>query len=172
MSARRDYAKKGKTTKSRKKGAKAANGQLWKIVLLSLTCVAIVLVYYARNDFQRLQLQHSAVAVVETPQTEKPQFEFYSKLPEAPRSTQEAKPPHQALYQIQLASFKQPQDADRLKAELLLDGYSVNVKPIRTSDQQIFLRVNVGPYQNLADAKAALQNLRAENYRGVINRIS
>ena len=167
MSARRDYAKKGKGSKKRTKTAK---NHFWKISLLTLTCLVIALAYYARNDLQKIHLQtHTMAKKTEPVQIAKPKFEFYSQLPTKPKHAKKSPPPSNSqkdIYQIQLASFKLPEDAERLKAQLILDGYTANIKPF-TLDKQKYLRVSIGPYQNLADANKALQSFHAENYEGL-----
>ncbi len=55
-------------------------------------------------------------------------------------------------FQLQVGSFQNYHDADKLKAELLLDGFNCYIERFR-KENITWYRVQVGPYQSLNQAK-------------------
>jgi len=101
----------------------------------------------------------------------KPRFDFYTLLPErsieytvAPADTAtpaSAKPSE--FYLLQAGSFKQREDADRRRAELLLLGLEPNIEETN-GDNGRWYRVYLGPFQsrnklNKARSLTAAQNI-------------
>jgi hypothetical protein len=97
----------------------------------------------------------------------KPRFDFYTLLPEQtidvelqpgevqrPRGSQPAAPGEQ--YLLQAGSFRQREDADRRRAELLLLGLEPRVEEAR-GDNGLWYRVYLGPY----DSRAAMARARS-----------
>lgn len=86
----------------------------------------------------------------------KPRFDFYQLLEEdkveAPRSDNKpssratAKTAEPIEYLMQVGSFKQPDDADRLRAELLMMNLDVNIEEFKKRNNDRYFRVLVGPY--------------------------
>jgi|GEM_PF-3145562 len=75
-------------------------------------------------------------------------------------------------YILQVASLQRASDADRLKAQLVLQGYDVSVQPFQHSGTT-WLRVKVGPYHSLAEAQRARQSLRQQHhYNSILIRIN
>jgi len=74
-------------------------------------------------------------------------------------------------YLIQIASFKNRQDAEHLKASLTLKGFDVSV--VATVQQQVsWFRVIVGPFGSRAAAEKVQLNLaHNERIKGMIRRI-
>jgi hypothetical protein len=170
MSARQDYAKKLRTPPKRsKKKAKASRGNVTlRLVLLTLIVTSIAAAYYMRRDLFQIQTPQVIAPIVNI--TEKPHFEFYSKLPEAKKEIvkNEVK---KGPYQIQVAKVDKAKEADSLKAELTLDGYSVATKSTKSNDGKTSIQVNVGPYPTLAEAKQAADILKANSYDGEISAV-
>lgn len=74
-------------------------------------------------------------------------------------------------YLIQIASFKNRQDAERMKAALTLKGFDVNVA--MTSQQQVnWFRVIVGPFNSrMAAEKVQLALAQSERIQGMIRKM-
>lgn len=72
---------------------------------------------------------------------------------------------------IQIASFRNRQDAEKLKASLILKGFDVNVA-MATQNQANWYRVIVGPFASRNDAMKT-QNILARNERiqGMIRKV-
>lgn len=60
--------------------------------------------------------------------------------------------PKQEAYLLQVASFKQRQDADRMKAALVMKGFDVNVKK-SVQENGRFYRVILGPFATKEEAQ-------------------
>lgn len=127
-------------------------------------------------------------AVKPPPKSEpaRPHFDFYTILPElevvvpepravgtpeqrtTPGATAGA-PPRQAakvdapgIYVLQIGSFKNSKDAERMKAELALIGVEAGIETVSVN-QQKWHRVRVGPYSQLARLNNARSELLANN---------
>lgn len=122
------------------------------------------------------------------PDVTRSQFDFYTILPElevvvpdpqvaAPErkpaeSVDRAVPdkaPQQAVrvdapgvYILQIGSFRERRDADRMKAELALLGVEAGIETVSVN-QQKWHRVRVGPYRQLAQLNNARSELLANN---------
>ena len=76
-----------------------------------------------------------------------------------------------AVYLVQLAAFKQRHEADRVKAELILKGFQVNVSESIQRDV-VWYRVMVGPYSSMMDAEHAKKGLaRSSRLTGIIRKV-
>ena len=64
-------------------------------------------------------------------------------------------------YLLQVASFQHLNDADKLKAKLIMQGYEVTIAPFKIATHTWY-RVKVGPYFNLSEAKTARQAVKAQ----------
>ena len=94
----------------------------------------------------------------------RPKFDFYKILPEM-----EVPVPEWALsgdddddkpglapgaYVLQVGSFKQFEDADRTKAHLAFRGISARIQRVVINGQDVWFRVHVGPFSDVADIRA------------------
>ncbi len=102
----------------------------------------------------------------------KPKFDFYTILPavetilpraQSTKEKQDAKPtvPEKNVsYVLQAASFAKFEDADRLKAELTLNGLSTHIQKVTIEGRGEYHRVRLGPFSNLDELNAVHQRLR------------
>ncbi|MGQ3888059.1 SPOR domain-containing protein [Legionella sp. CNM-1927-20] len=82
----------------------------------------------------------------------------------AARHTKEA-------FLIQIAAFNRRQDAEHLKASLVLRGFDVTISPILKNNVNWY-RVVVGPFPSRAEAeKAQLAVARSERMKGMIRKV-
>ena len=90
------------------------------------------------------------------PEPRHPQFEFYSVLPEMevevppdtlrPSATISQTPTSSTgIYQLQVASYRSSEDAERMKASLALKGISARVERVSVNEKTYY-RVRSGPY--------------------------
>lgn len=109
----------------------------------------------------------------------KPRFDFYTILPEmevvVPEPEPEVIPKSQAKqeqseeppageagkYMLQMGSFRQYADADRLKASLALVGIQAEIQKVKIDSGELFHRVRAGPYS--ADKVKVLSARLKEN---------
>ncbi|MBM69187.1 MAG: sporulation protein [Haliea sp.] len=102
----------------------------------------------------------------------KPRFDFYTMLPEQTidvevEPTEVAQqpnvaPPPAESYVLQAGSFRQREDADRRRAELLLLGLEPSVEE-STGDNGRWFRVYLGPYTTHAQMSRARGLTAAQN---------
>jgi len=130
---------------------------------------------------------------VETEAEDRPRFEFYSILPELEvvipefpgrRGEAEAEegttPPPEGLdpipetepdgqYFLQVGSFREPDQADRMKAEVALLGLDVRVVTVEVNDEQ-WHRVRAGPFGDVGALDEARERLQANDIEYLVLR--
>lgn len=129
----------------------------------------------------------------------KPKFEFYTLLtqeesvtpaishavpaesrPSAPKemtAVKQAAPvkterkENKENYVVQIASFNKKQDAERMKASLILKGFNVAIVSVKRQNMEWF-RVMMGPFPNRIEAeKAQVDVARSERVMGLIRKM-
>lgn len=110
-------------------------------------------------------------------------FDFYSLLPamkviipdrevavtdaEIPRQTTST---NTIPYILQAGSFKDPQQADRLKAGLALIGIESSIETVSIKDSGTWHRVRIGPLTNMKDIEKIRTRMRANNIDPILIR--
>lgn len=104
----------------------------------------------------------------------KPHFDFYTilqnKSVETPENTkQEIKNSKQQdmQYILQVASVRNPKDADRLRAQLILLGYQVFITQSHAG-KIAWHRVNIGPFKTLDEAEHRQDELRKNKINSLL----
>jgi len=104
----------------------------------------------------------------------KPRYDFYTLLPEKEAvipeaqidaeasAPQAAPPPPGERYVLQAGAFRDPRDADALKARLALLGLVARVEVARIAGVE-WHRVRLGPYENLRDLDQVRNQLAQNN---------
>ncbi|MFO7603640.1 MAG: SPOR domain-containing protein [Gammaproteobacteria bacterium] len=101
----------------------------------------------------------------------KPRFDFYTILPElevaipelellSDRKKTAAGSSDNTQYILQAGSFKQHDEADKLKALLALQGIVASIQTVRIGDGETWHRVRVGPLQGLDNLNQTRQRLQ------------
>jgi cell division protein FtsN len=157
---------------SRKNVRKKANNQsapLWAWVLIGSLLAALItlLIYISNRSTNRPAPTPTAKTEQKTkptPGTPQPRFDFYQILKEreveVPDRSGEiaAKTPENITYFLQAGSFKSADDADRLRADLILLNMEAKVETA-SSKGTTWYRVVVGPFQSrskMAKARSVL----------------
>ena len=131
----------------------------------------------------------------------KPQFSFYTVLPEmevlvseeevnrrvkqpsvgqpptvaaqaaptAPAAT--PSPPQSESLLLQVAAFKKPEEADRMKAKLALLGVTADIQTVSINNEAAFYRVRVGPFNSANKLKDVRDRLKGNGYDSVVVRL-
>lgn len=103
--------------------------------------------------------------------TPKPRFDFYTMLPEQsidaqaqPQTTVKPRASNKTseYYLLQAGSFRQSEDADRRRAQLLLLGLEPNIEE-STGDNGRWFRVYVGPFDTRSKMAKARSLTAAQN---------
>jgi cell division protein FtsN len=112
----------------------------------------------------------------------RPRFDFYNILPELEVVVPEKEitgKPHEGVpqverpgtYLLQAGSFRSFQQADRLKAELVLLGLQTDVQNVTINNRETWYRVRVGPYHNLDDLNEVRSRLRKQGIDAILIKI-
>lgn len=113
---------------------------------------------------------------------DKPRFDFYTILPELevvipehdlfgdkpekaeqkPARPGQPAPPADSntRYIIQAGSFRNPEQADRLKAQLALHGIEASIQTVKINDNDTWHRVRVGPISDLTTVNQTRKRLQ------------
>jgi len=112
----------------------------------------------------------------------RPKFDFYTILPELEvaipeeeliekqRSSKKSVNPKTETirYTLQAGSFRNPKQADRLKAELALQGIVANIQPVKINDSDTWYRVRIGPMHDIATLNRTRKRLRENNIAAIV----
>ncbi len=112
----------------------------------------------------------------------KPRFEFYTVLPEMEVRVPGEQLPKRgtrrqesvadsASYVLQVASFKNHQEADRLKARLALLGMEAKIQTVSVDGKQTWHRVRLGPISREADVEDLHRRLKEINLKAIIFKV-
>lgn len=110
-------------------------------------------------------------------------FDFYSLLPsmevvipDKEVKVRDEEVPKQAgpvnsaktQYILQAGSFRDEQQADRLKAGLALLGIESTIEPVKIKDSGLWHRVRVGPFTNLGEIDKVRSRMRANSIEPIL----
>lgn len=109
-----------------------------------------------------------------TAESTQPQYEFYTMLPKdkiddttAEKEKTESKNLPSAQYHLQIAAMNKFEDADHLKAQLILQGYNASIsKQVRHGSTRY--RVLVGPFNSTKAAIAQQQTLKKNHINSIL----
>ncbi|MDR9436175.1 MAG: SPOR domain-containing protein [Thiohalophilus sp.] len=121
---------------------------------------------------------------------DKPRFDFYTILPElevvipehdlfgdkseepATKTDKPGQPTPPAddntRYIIQAGSFRNPEQADRLKAQLALHGIEASIQTVKINDNDTWHRVRVGPINDLATVNQTRKRLQDNDIATIV----
>jgi cell division protein FtsN len=109
------------------------------------------------------------------------QYDFYSMLPKfevevpekgkpAPRDTAQAAVEQPGAYVLQVGSYRNPEDAERLRSKMEKLGIEAKVQHVSIDTDELH-RVLVGPIRDLAKLNSTRRELRAANFDVVMYRV-
>ncbi len=118
----------------------------------------------------------------EQSESPKPRFEFYTLLPEMEVAVPEAelKPGQQTMgstptgpgtYYLQAGSFRLPEEADRMKANLAFLGLESSIQTVSINGADTWHRVRIGPFSDLASLNEARRRLRDNNVESIVLKV-
>jgi len=95
--------------------------------------------------------------------------EVVSTPEDYPATFEDEQPNQTTQYLLQAASFRDSEDADTLRAQLLLLSLPTRVDQVQL-DNGRWYRVTVGPFSSQADAQRAMTRLRQHNLGAVLRK--
>lgn len=155
-----DFAKKPKATQRKKKVEKKQTpGWVWLFVGIVAGVFVSFLGYLANitpESAPELTLERTVEKVDEIRQDVKKtvatKFDFYTLLPErevivpVEHEDVDNQPQQATIYILQAGSFRSSNDADRLRAQLILMGLETKVEQVSVANGDLWHRVQVGPF--------------------------
>jgi len=174
-----DFAKKKNT--SPRKGPSGSGIPDWVWLLTgAVTGAFIMFLFYLSgltpqklNDNKAAQNTPDKTADVQN--ADKPTFEFYDSLKnneiippgDSKKHSTDSSTSPGASYLLQVGSFPKLQDADALKAKLILEGLDTNIQPFNKNGQ-IYNRVLVGPFTDQNKMNQAKATLAQHNITPIV----
>ena len=172
MAARRDYAKRPSTHSNKKK---PLPGWVWMLGGLLAGLVVSYLVYLQKEGGVSL-VKKSDKPVARPTQKKTPaaqttkkrddgiKFDFYNILPELevviPDIELGKENTEQATYYLQVGSFKNEEEAEARKAELLLLNFTPSIQTVTIDNSQTWHRVRLGPFTDRRTVDKARRGLQ------------
>lgn len=157
------------------------------LIMLAILVVAGIFVYniYIRDHDAPSPAQPAPVARQDTPQPSAPpaqqrqqqaKYSFYDELKKRNNEVQaEVEAKTKALdnantvkgtyYRVQVGAFKEAEQAERLRARLILRDYPVTI--LRSDN---FHLVQVGPYQNREEAQKIEESLKQSGFKVLLKK--
>lgn len=192
----RDFAKKNRPAPRRRKPQSQVPGWVWLFTGCVLGAFITFLVYLADLP-GAAEGERSAPAEVvaaldldlepeqETRGIPKPRFDFYKLLKESevivpatrpeqasdngPDLTVEPTPTlAQEEFILQVGSFRRTEEADRLRAQLLLLNLDAYTEQVTLQNDQTWHRVLVGPFNNQSRLASARATLVSNDYNALV----
>ena len=173
----RDFAKKSsgrKKTPARKRQAqngKGAGGWRWYFAGVLSGCFLSFLLYLSTLPGEEMPATAQDETTEQPQAPPKPRFDFYTMLPEqtiedevpaTQPSRNTSAPAPKEYYLLQAGSFRQREDADRRRAELLLLGLQPSIEETSGENGRWF-RVFLGPYESRSQMSKARSLTAAQN---------
>ena len=176
----KDYATKKRPSASKKQVKNNAPGWLW--LLTGLFLGAFIMFLTKLSDTQpprkveKNKISQSKSQIPAKPSKEKPRFDFYELLkenevkvdssPEKPLNRSKEKSTIE--YILQVASFKNEPDAERLRAELLLLNLNAKSQKAIVRNGETWHRVLVGPFSSRSKLAKARSTLVSNRYEALV----
>ncbi len=175
MAARRDYAKRTTTHGNKKK---PLPGWVWMLGGLLAGLVVSYLVYLQKEGGTAVTKKSDKPVVSSSQQPAKKtapvqtakksddgiKFDFYNILPELevviPDIELGKENAEQATYFLQVGSFKNEEEAEARKAELLLLNFAPSIQTVTIDNSQTWHRVRLGPFTDRRSVDKARRSLQ------------
>ncbi len=110
-----------------------------------------------------------------TTDSKETRFEFYTLLPEQesvlpPVSERQAivEDAPNVHFMLQAGAFKQKADAERRRAELILNGYEASLEPTQYKNGQTWYRLLIGPFTSQSKLAKARSDLLQNNIETLV----
>ena len=172
----RDFAKKGRAPARRTSSTNAPTPPwLWFVAGLVLGAFAASL-YFIKNPVSAPAPKEAPKPKAVENKTPKPRFDFYKLLQEsetivpASETINEEKPAQEQSteYILQVGSFPRAEDADKLRAQLILLNLDANIEKVEIRKGEIWHRVVVGPFNNQNALTSARSQLVKNEYNALV----
>jgi cell division protein FtsN len=176
-----------KSSSARRRGAGSAGGFLWGLAL-GLVVAAGVYVYdrvaaeHATRKPKPASAERAPPADEDSPDDRDSKFDFYDMLPKfevvVPEKKEKAIGPEggtapierPGTYVLQAGSYRNESDADRVRAQLALQGIESKIQKV-TVDNDTWYRVRIGPVKDLPELNKLRQRLAQAEVDAIVVRV-
>lgn len=180
---------KKRTQNRRKSSGSTGSSSGWAWLLFGVVLGSILgsIGYIKWYEGRPHQVPPMAMQTKKVTKAPKPQFDFYTLLPNAevepprkpgaapaPKATTppavatQAVPIKPGLYRLQLASFKTFNEADAFKAQLALSGFSVEIQSVKLENGTTWYRVQTPPLASQQEALKMQSSLKSQTIHSVV----
>lgn len=158
-------AKKRSNTRRANNNSHKAPAWAWLVIGLLLAALITLLIYLANKPQTEANQATAKTPTQKDNKPPQPRFDFYEILKEQEvevpdRSSEiQASAPQNILYYLQAGSFRNSADAERLRAELVLNNLPTQIEEKASSKGGRWHRVIVGPFKSrskMAKARSTL----------------
>jgi len=183
----RDYARKKRTAPKRKPPASPIPWWVWLFIGSLLGAFVMFLIYLwgispslpkpsPTQTAAKVQKEPAPKATDKAPMP-KPSFDFYKLLQEEEsivpatepsRRSDDSPPATPAEYLLQVGSFRSPDDADKLRAQLILLNLDARIESVTINNGERWHRVVVGPFDNQSKLSKARTTLVSNQYNALV----
>ena len=126
----------------------------------------------AVHSLQVMPLPHGMMTTPSPePKVAQPNVSIEMNTPSVARTESALPTANRDAFVVQLASFRQVKDAERMRAALSMKGFAVNLVEINQQNT-LWYRVVLGPFTSRADAQRIQRAvLRSERINGMIRKM-
>lgn len=174
----RDFAKKGRAP-AKRSSSNSSPTPAWLWFVAGLVMGAFAASYYfIKNPVEAPPAKEQPKPKVTENKTPKPRFDFYKLLqesetivPASEATANEEKPAPQETgieYLVQVGSFPKAEDADKLRAQLILLNLDASIEKVEIRKGEIWHRVVVGPFDNQNALTSARSQLVKNEYNALV----
>lgn len=170
----KDYAKKYSTPKENFQRNKRVTVLLALIILLLIGGFVSSAIYFEHHPEMNNKPHVLEKKAAQEKRPLEPTFDFYSiltdtktQVPEEKKSSSSETVISGPGYVLQIAAVRNYADAEQLKAQLALLGFTVFIQKLQQNGV-MWNRVNVGPYTSLVAAKADQMRLKRHQINSML----
>lgn len=171
-----DFANRKRRKQPRSKKKTDVPGWVWLFTGAVLGAFVMFLVYLADQPIGKPKVSTAAVAPktqVPEKSVPKPRFDFYKLLeeremivetPDETRLMLQKQDTDKVEYLLQVGSFKKSEDADSVRAKLILLNMDAKVEKVTVKSGETWHRVIVGPFTNTSSMASARSTLISNRF--------
>ncbi|MFO7705991.1 MAG: SPOR domain-containing protein [Halopseudomonas sp.] len=192
MAKARKAAPRRGASRQQSNSKRSIPGGLWLVAGLAIGVFVTFLFQLepGRGSVQRDKTPPAPVVKSPPPsRADQPRYDFYTLLPESevivpqssvpeiavePAKSSDEKKPAAATaasgtrFYLQAGSFRQRAEADRVRAQILMLGLDVRLENARLDGNEIWYRVQVGPFQDRTTLSSAQSTLAGNGFDNLL----
>jgi cell division protein FtsN len=176
----KDFARRNAGPNRRASSSKSKQAPAWVWFIIGAICgafaMALVFTFHKPQAEAPAEEQKPAANESKTP---KPRFDFYKLLQESEQivpatetmgdaEKSAAKPESNIEYILQVGSFPNQAEADKLRAQLILLNLDAHIESVEIHKGEVWHRVVVGPFDSQEKLATARSSLVSNQYTALV----